>query len=953
MDKYFIQNAFKTLDEIEEEMANDKKSLKESLSLSEDTRSNAKKQFLKELKHRLEWLDDKEKEDLNLDDYAYDTWMDSDIYIPAKWCKDNGYDPDNIDDDGVEEYFYDIIWKEPFKTEVKKEIEKILTIKKESLSEDTTAVEEPMDRDEFEDKYLGKMAVVGGNGNFKGNAVQITKLIDFNGDFEKSVWEGVTEDGLKLTLAGDELEVKLEEKLPRDLARAYQRTAAFGADGLITKRNEYADDRAARADTYFPTRNNRRKTPIDFEKANYRDISNEDRNEIIKEYKKKKYQLRLLFIPDVGDEKDRILVMWDKDGNLLTSPKTLRAEVSTFKYKEANPESFTDLVTLAKKIYVTDEDENRVEVPSSAQNKSPEEIADAEIANLGDELSGYYKYNPYAVKTKKFVDLLTRATTALKNDYKHRYRDGNDIPDTGKHTGKFVTLAQLKALAPVYAQHKKDNDLPADKLETKKNKLNQLQWSYNTAKDMIRDRISNVQSINHDLAKLIILKAYAKKLRQEYKQRRDDAINSYDDDIKQTTWAQLSSQKELIETRIKDLTKELLDYQKKLAYVNNKLTPEAQEEFEEILDSKLDNISTEYERVVAQIEQLAKRKPVTEDLDESYLRIYTRDFDGKEDFVDDFDTVEEAKERFQDLMDSGDFEQVCLVSINKDDVEVICDSCDEEGDCDITECAKPEKLTEGKSFNLKDSDDVINAQAYKAVGDHKDDDLVVVDPSVESMDDEFAPHVGDAILQCPSCKTTFFLDSDKLEKDEESDKYNLEMPCPHCGAKGGFDYLFQAADKDSLDAEKESSEEEEQKAEPEDKLEPVEDDLVDVDDVNEIKEESFEKLVNPYLTKLYENVKGFKVTNVSMPHHNQIIVEGNLQSFSGKEKLVEFVLNATKKQNGKVILEGFNTKLTGDSKNAYTLTANMTDNSLIFESFNYKYTKNIGGQNILIEGVEK
>lgn len=849
MDKYFIQNAFKTLDEIEEEMANDKKSLKES------------------------------------------------------------------------------------------------------LSEDATAVEEPMDRDEFEDKYLGKMAVVGGNGNFKGNAVQITKLIDFNGDFEKSVWEGVTEDGLKLTLAGDELEVKLEEKLPRDLARAYQRTAAFGADGLITKRNEYADDRVARADTYFPTRNNHRKTPIDFEKANYKDISNEDRNEIIKAYKKKKYQLRLLFIPDVGDEKDRILVMWDKDGNLLTSPKTLRAEVGTFKYKEANPESFTDLVKLAKKIYVTDEEENRMEVPSSVQNMSPEEIADAEIANLGDELSSYYKYNPYAVKTKKFVDLLTRATTALKNDYKHRYRDGNDIPDTGKHTGKFLLRTQLQNLAGSYSQHKKDNDLTADGLENEKTKLNQTQWSYNTGKSTVRDRISNVQSINHDLAKLIILKAYAKKLRQKYKQQRDDAINSYDSDIKHTTWAQLSFQKERIETRIKNLTEELLNYQKQLADVNNRLTPEAQEEFEEIVDSKLDNISTEYDKVVAQIEQLTKRKPITEDLDESYLRIYTRDFDGKEDFVDDFYTFDEAKECFQDLMDSGDFEQVCLVSINGDDVEVVCDSCEEEGDCDITECAKPEKLTEGKSFNLKDSDDVINAQAYKAVGDHKDDELVVVDPSVESTDDEFAPHVGDAILQCPSCKTTFFLDPDKLEKDEESDKYNLEMPCPHCGAKGGFDYLFQAADKDSLDAEKESSEE--QEAEPEDKLEPVEDDLVDVDDVEEIKEESFEKLVNPYLTKLYENVKGFKVTNVSMPHHNQIIVEGNLQSFSGKEKLVEFVLNATKKENGKVILEGFNTKLTGDSKKAYTLMANVNDNNLIFESFNYKYTKNIGGQNILIEGVEK
>ena len=948
MDKYFIQNAFKTLDEIEEEMANDKKSLKESLSLSEDTRGNAKKQFLKELKHRLEWLDDKEKEDLNLDDYAYNTWIDSDIYIPAKWCKDNGYDPDNIDDDGVEEYFYDIIWKEPFKTEVKKEIEKILTIKKESLSEDTTAVEEPMDRDEFEDKYLGKMAVVGGNGNFKGSAVQITKLIDFNGDFEKSVWEGVTEDGLKLTLAGDELEVKLEEKLPRDLAGAYRRITSQQIKNPDSpgRTMAWSDVHIAH---HFPVGHLFRKNQIDFENSNYKDITHEDRDTIIDTYKKKKYQLRLLYKPD--DDTNMILVMWDKDGRLLTSPSAL-SNVSRFRNGEISRNSFKDLVTAADKIYVTDEEEHRLPLPRALATQfdamSQEEKDNWELLHTGKQLITYDTSNPYYGKNKKMADLLSRAIDALDTDYYNHLR-GDDIPDTGKHRERPSSYADLAKARADYAAAKDNADADAFDVKRKRIDLNTRQWNHNDVKAIRRHYFG--QRINHDLAKLIILKAYAKKLRQEYKEKRDDAEKSSDVDIRKTTWAQLSSQKELIETRIQNLTEELLKYQKQLADVNNQLTPEAQQEFEDIVDSKLDAISAEYENVVAQIEQLTKRKPVTEDLGESYLRIYTRDFDGKEDFVDDFDTVEEAKERFQDLMDSGDFEQVCLVSINKDDVEVICDSCDEEGDCDITECAKPEKLTEGKSFNLKDSDDIINAQAYRAVGDHKDDDLVVVDPSVESMDDEFAPHVGDAILQCPSCKTTFFLDPDKLEKDEESDKYNLEMPCPHCGAKGGFDYLFQAADKDSLDAEKESSEE--QKAEPEDKLEPVEDDLVDVDDVDEIKEESFEKLVNPYLTKLYENVKGFKVTNVSMPHHNQIIVEGNLRSFSGKEKLVEFVLNATKKKDGKVILEGFNTKLTGDSKNAYTLTANMTDNNLIFESFNYKYTKNIGGQNILIEGVEK
>lgn len=855
MDKYFIQNAFKTLDEIEEEMANDKKSLKES------------------------------------------------------------------------------------------------------LSENATTAEEPMDRDEFEDKYLGKMAVVGGNGNFKGSAVQITKLIDFNGDFEKSVWEGVTEDGLKLTLAGDELEVKLEEKLPRDLARAYQRVTNWNYDGLLKKKGEDTSDVARRAAKHFPIKDLRRKTAIDFENSNYKDITNEDRAAIIKEYKKKKDQLRLLYNTDYGHE--QTLMMWDKDGNFLTSPSELKNDVFKFRHGDLSIYSFKDLVTAADKIYVTNENEHTREVPATptVDTMTPEQKADWEIVNKGNQMTTYWGNNPYKDKNKTAANLLDRAASALDTDYKNQLK-GYDIPDTGKHEDDPYEYKELIGSSSRYAKYQQRTDVKPDDVKWYRDRLNDLQWQYNTEK--AKNRYYYRQNINHDLAKLIILKGYAEKLRQEYKSKRDAAEKSSDYDIRSTAWVRLSEKKEALEARIKQLTNDLLDYQRQLANVNNELTPEVKEEFEELIDSKLDNISTEYEEIVAQIEQLAKRKPITEDLDESYLRIYTRDFDGKEDFVDDFDTVDEAKERFHELMNSGDFEQVCLVSINGDDVEVVCDSCDEEGDCDITECAKPEKLTEGKSFNLKDSDDVINAQAYKAVGDHKNDDLVVVDPSVESMDDEFAPHVGDAILQCPSCKTTFFLDPDKLEKDEESDKYNLEMPCPHCGAKGGFDYLFQAADKDSLDVEKESSdgqkeenEPEEQKAEPEDKLEPVEDDLVDVDEVNEIKEESFEKLVNPYLTKLYENVKGFKVTNVSMPHHNQIIVEGNLQSFSGKEKLVEFVLNATKKENGKVILEGFNTKLTGDDKKAYTLTANMTDNNLIFESFNYKYTKNIGGQNILIEGVEK
>lgn len=815
----------------------------------------------------------------------------------------------------------------------------------ESLSEDTTAVEEPIDKDEFEDKYIGKMAVVGGNGNFKGNAVQITKLIDFNGDFEKSVWEGVTEDGLKLTLAGDELEVKLEEKLPRDLARAYQRVTNWNYDGLLKKKGEDTSDVARRAAKHFPIKDLRRKTAIDFENSNYKDITNEDRAAIIKEYKKKKDQLRLLYNTDYGHE--QTLMMWDKDGNFLTSPSELKNDVFKFRHGDLSIYSFKDLVTAADKIYVTDENEHTREVPATptVDTMTPEQKADWEIVNKGNQMTNYWGSNPYKDKNKTAATLLDTAASALDTDYKNQLK-GYDIPDTGKHEDDPYEYKELIGSSSRYAKYQRRTDVKPDDVNWYKDRLNNLQWQYNTEK--AKNRYYYRQNINHDLAKLIILKGYAEKLRQEYKSKRDAAEKSSDYDIRSTAWVRLNEEKETLEARIKQLTDNLLKYQQQLADVNNKLTPEVKEEFEELIDSKLDDISTKYEDVVAQLEEITskiEKKPVKEELDESYLRIYTRDFGGKEDFVDDFDTVDEAKERFHELVDSGDFEQVCLVSISKDAVEVICDSSEEE--------AKPETLTEGKAFNLKDSNDIIDAQAYKAVGEQSDENLVVADPSVESTDDKFAPRVGSALLQCPACKTTFPLATDNLEKDGESDKYNINMPCPHCGAKGGFDYVGQVADKDVEEKTEVSKEEIKEPETTENKLEPVEDDLVDVDEVNEIKEESFEKLVNPYLTKLYENVKGFKVTNVSMPHHNQIIVEGNLQSFSGKEKLVEFVLNATKKENGKVILEGFNTKLTGDDKKAYTLTANVNDNNLIFESFNYKYTKNIGGQNILIEGVEK
>jgi hypothetical protein len=281
-----------------------------------------------------------------------------------------------------------------------------------------------------------------------------------------------------------------------------------------------------------------------------------------------------------------------------------------------------------------------------------------------------------------------------------------------------------------------------------------------------------------------------------------------------------------------------------------------------------------------------------------------------------------------------------------------------------------EKLTEGKSFDLKDENQVIDALAYKGIDSKQDDSLVVIDPSVESIDDDYKPREGDAILECRNCKAAIFIETDKVKKEENSGDteeavYNIDMPCPHCGAKNGFKYQYQAASKDSSEVQDKikSTEEEENKKQPEDteiitdedtdiELPAVDKDFVELDKVDNVKEESFEKLINPYLTKLYENVESFKVESVDQISRNDFKITGKIKGTNDNEHLVEFLFKKVSNKNKELIFEGYSELFT-DNKKAYKLTAKVDNNELLFENFEYKYNKNIDGEDILIEGIEK
>ena len=115
---------------------------------------------------------------------------------------------------------------------------------------------------------------------------------------------------------------------------------------------------------------------------------------------------------------------------------------------------------------------------------------------------------------------------------------------------------------------------------------------------------------------------------------------------------------------------------------------------------------------------------------------------------------------------------------------------------------------------------------------------------------------------------------------------------------------------------------------------PIEDQDVEIE---EFDEESFDNLGESYLRQVYENVSGFKTSNVQSTT-NKIIVEGIISFNSGKKAKTKFMFEAKDAtKSGKLRFTGLNENISKNKK-AFTLTGILKENKLISESLNYNYS---------------
>lgn len=175
-----------------------------------------------------------------------------------------------------------------------------------------------------------------------------------------------------------------------------------------------------------------------------------------------------------------------------------------------------------------------------------------------------------------------------------------------------------------------------------------------------------------------------------------------------------------------------------------------------------------------------------------------------------------------------------------------------------------ETLVEGERFDIKDKEDIIKAKEFIK---KKEPVEIIVDVNAETISDlNKKGYVGSLILQCPICKTLFYLEPEELEKMEgEDDLYTSSNPdselhidngCPHCNSKDeGYKIIGQVGEFVEEEKEIEVPEEEieiniEDKAEEIPELKAEEEEL---DESKQLKEDidNFDELV----AEAYQHLK--------------------------------------------------------------------------------------------------
>lgn len=134
--------------------------------------------------------------------------------------------------------------------------------------------------------------------------------------------------------------------------------------------------------------------------------------------------------------------------------------------------------------------------------------------------------------------------------------------------------------------------------------------------------------------------------------------------------------------------------------------------------------------------------------------------------------------------------------------------------------------------------------------------------------------------------------------------------------------------------------------------EPTEEEPEEDIEVSDFDEETFDGLGESYLRRCYDNVNGYKTTQVRA-NNNTLIVEGVISFKSGSKKKTNFVFESKDMKNGKYIFEGYNAQI-NNGKPAFRLNCSIKNKEIIPVSFKYNYTsKNALNESIKLAGTVK
>lgn len=869
---------------------------------------------------------------------VYGTYSQTTLRHIKDWLKQNGFKAETLkqimNDYGVKEESCG----KKLKEEVQDEAYAIADYVEGVFQDRADGKPYTMYRDEFEEQVaLACRELYGidnvyenvdelGNVEINGKSFNIDELLD--GDIRGILsYDGIATDFSNGDLTTEEIDEnlkenqELDEKLPKDLAKAYKR---------VNKDHSYD----------MGVKDARREVRTDYENSNYTEVSPEEAMELKKQGK----------LGDVRLIIDGEAVKFDANGNPLNSfTVNWKNEYETkngVTKDKVRQMPLSHLFKIADKIYVTDEAEHSTRTEG-------EWVKDEK----GDYKWNITKDNPIAAKRRQQRD--------------------NDIDDTGRHSTSFE-----KGQAQDYQNYAKGNEKRVKEYE---DKLAKLEKSYEdgdiSRKQYESDKASYLNSIEtykkyaqqdkkrsgdyfqryRNTRADRTFAASNKNLQagiEKFRDLKNDIRNAkyHLDDLKRNgvSWYNLNggsyerNNEEInsIKAEISRLQNKLADLEKAnvgLQDANAKQNAQALADAEQNITNLQNELDTLLKRKKESLDRKTQVvKNLKERLDEKKTRPLTESRADAENFIDSL--IEYA----QDSIDNGsDIDTAIAETIDSqliyssdildlanyygvlDDSELI-DKFIDSLYSDIYSGVHEKEL----SYEDKLEEYGLPEEEYYSFEEIADAESLEIEDLKEMDEDELRDHIADTFEYNYDYKTEDF---DFTVDDDGVNVTNITWDLDES--------LKESTKQDDIDAKADDKKEVAKK----DYEKEVDDADADKDDeFDEIDESLFDNLVNKYCVRVYENVDNYKTTKAGT-RDDKIILEGLLTYKSGNTLNTKFIFEKLVDKKGTNKFVGINETFS-KGKKAFTLNYKVDNKKLISESLQYNYKVKVDNSNKAIYG---